>query len=187
MATLIGHNGGPTMEDGTSWRSHCWRAARARLLPVLPVEVVRLRVKRAAELGLDYKTYAGVRATTGRDLVAFLFSSNALGLSARDPQPDQAMAAKLARLAHCGKIALVHLPLRPEMVATMLPFLDDVHAAPALLAPDRDIRARLRQALGGHAADAVLLVGDNGLEREWCAQARLAGYLPASRYFAALP
>ena len=71
----IGHNNGPEM-TGLSWRSHCWRGARAQLLPTLPIEVVRLRVRRAAELGLPYKTYAGVRAQTGHDLVGFLFSSN---------------------------------------------------------------------------------------------------------------
>ena len=43
-----GHNGGPSLEGGTSWRRHCWTQARERLLPTLPIEVVRLRVKRAA-------------------------------------------------------------------------------------------------------------------------------------------
>ena len=98
----IGHNGGPSMEGGVSWRKHCWSSARERLLPVLPVEVVRLRVKRARALGLDYRTYAGVRAALGK------------------------------------------LP-----------------------------------------SDQVILVGDLGLERDWCAAGRLAGYLPAERYFAA--
>ncbi|WP_295074341.1 hypothetical protein [Tabrizicola sp.] len=43
----LGHNGGPSLEGGVSWRKHCWSAARERLLPTLPIEVVRLRVKRA--------------------------------------------------------------------------------------------------------------------------------------------
>jgi hypothetical protein len=34
-------------------------------------------------------------------------------------------------------------------------------------------------------ADRVLLIGDTSLEREWVGAARLAGYLPAERYFAA--
>lgn len=75
---MIGHNNGPTMEAGASWRRHCWTTARQALLPTLPVEVVRTRVRRAKELGLDYRTYASVRAQTGHDVVAFLFSSNAL-------------------------------------------------------------------------------------------------------------
>ena len=66
----IGHNNGPTMEPGESWRRHAWGRARARLLPVLPIEVVRLRVKRAAEIGLDYRTYASIRAASGHDVIA---------------------------------------------------------------------------------------------------------------------
>lgn len=90
----IGHNGGPELAS-LGWRRPCWQEARARLLPVLPIEVVRTRVRRAAELGLDYKTYAGVRATTGHDLVAFLFSSNALRVSPIGVIP----ASEAARLA----------------------------------------------------------------------------------------
>ena len=97
----IGHNGGPSLAGGVSWRKHCWSSARERLLPVLPIEVVRTRVKRAKALGLDYKTYAGVRATTGRDLVAFLYSSNALGVF-RTTQPVGASErARIALSAHC--------------------------------------------------------------------------------------
>lgn len=183
MTTLIGHNGGPTMEGGTSWRAHCWRAARERLLPVLPIEVVRLRVKRAAELGLDYKTYAGVRATTGRDLVAFLFSSNALGLIAPGPGLTSERAERLARIIGCGRITLANPPLSPDYVAALAPMMDAVHAAPALLAPDREVRARLGAALAGLPPDAVLLVAANELERGWCASARLAGCLSAERFF----
>ncbi|MDH3263731.1 MAG: hypothetical protein OEM24_07010, partial [Paracoccaceae bacterium] len=68
------------MEGGAGWRRHCWTKAREELLPTLPLEVVRLRVKRAAELGLDYRAYASFRASTGHDVVALLFSSNALRL-----------------------------------------------------------------------------------------------------------
>ena len=59
----IGHNKGPTMEPGAGWRRYAWKRARAELLPKIPLEVVRMRVRRARELGLDYRTYAGVRAT----------------------------------------------------------------------------------------------------------------------------
>ena len=32
-------------------------------------------------------------------------------------------------------------------------------------------------------ADGVVVVGETWLERDWCAAARLGGYLPADRYF----
>jgi hypothetical protein len=178
-----GHNGGPSLEGGVSWRKHCWSSARERLLPVLPVEVVRLRVKRAKALGLDYKTYAGVRAATGHDVVAFLFSSNALRVSVLRPALPQERVAKLA-VVNCGRLALAVAPLTPGLIEAANPtVLDAAHPAPYALAGFGEVRAVLRDALGKLPADQVLLVGDLGLERDWCAAGRLAGYLPAERYF----
>ena len=61
--------------------------------------------------------------------------------------------------------------------------LDGVSPAPYALAGFGEMRDRLRAALGKVASDQVILVGDLGLERDWCAAGRLAGYLPAERYF----
>ena len=58
----LGHDLGPTMEAGASWRKQCWAHVRERLLPHLPIEVLRRRIRRARALGLDYKTCASVRA-----------------------------------------------------------------------------------------------------------------------------
>lgn len=182
---MIGHNRGPALEGGACWRVHCWRQARAALLPHLPVEVVRTRVGRAAELGLDYRTYAGVRAATGHDLVAFLFSSNALRLLAPAPVLPQDRAEKLAALRACARIVLVQPPLAPPMLAEKALPLDALQPAPRMWAADREARATIRAALGRLPADTVLLVGDGALEHDWCAAARLAGYLPAERFFPA--
>jgi hypothetical protein len=178
----IGHNGGPSLAGGVSWRKHCWSSARERLLPTLPIEVVRLRVKRAQALGLDYKTYAGVRAATGHDVVAFLFSSNALRVSLLRPVMPEARAVKLAEV-QCGRLALAVAPLTPGMLEAANPVLDGAHPAPYALAGFGEMRSMLRSALGKLPSDQVILVGDLGLERDWCAAGRLAGYLPAQRYF----
>ena len=183
---VIGHNGGPSLEGGVSWRKHCWSAARGTLLPTLPIEVVRLRVKRAAELGLDYRTYASVRAATGHDVVAFLFSSNALRMVAPDPALPPDRAAKLAILRDCGRVALAIRPLDAAQVAGAGgALLDSAHMAPELLGCWREAGAALRAALGPMPGDRVILVGETALEREWCAAGRLAGWVPADRYFAA--
>lgn len=180
----IGHNGGPSMERGASWRRHCWTAARETLLPILPIEVVRMRVRRAKELGLEYRTYAGVRAATGHDVVAFLFSSNALRVSLVKPALPPDRVEKLSAVTRCDRIALAVRPLMPGMVEAANPLvLNGVHPAPFALAEFAEVRAVLRAALGKLASDQVILVGDFGLERDWCAAARLAGYLPAERYF----
>jgi hypothetical protein len=173
------------MDAGVSWRRHAWAKARADLLPVLPVEVLRTRVRRAAELGLDYRTYAGVRAATGRDVIGFLFSSNAL----RVLRPGDALpadrATKLADI-DAGRIGLATPPLAPDVLATACRLiLHRTHAAPAPLASWADARAALNAArhAAGWPADAVILVGDAPPERDWCAAGRLAGYLTSERYF----
>jgi hypothetical protein len=178
---LIGHNGGPSLEPGRAWRAHCWQAARAQLLPVLPIEVVRMRVKRARDLGLEYKTYASVRAATGHDLVAFLFSSNALRLVRGRVEIAPDKAEKLLAMA-CDRIGLATAPLKPEAMAGNAS-LQAAYPAPFALAGFAETRAAVRAALGKLPSDRVLLVGDLPLERDWCAAGRLAAYLPAERFF----
>lgn len=180
---LIGHNSGLSFARGATWRKYCWTVARAELLPTLPIEVVRLRVRRARELGLDYKTYASVRATTGHDVVAFLFSSNALRVSVQVPVIPVDRAEKLATVM-ANRIGLAVAPLQALALAQN-GVLESSHPAPVALANFADIRAALRLALGKLPGDQVLLVGDMALERDWCAAGRLAGYLPADRIFAA--
>jgi hypothetical protein len=166
------------MDDGLAWRTHCWRAARERLLPTLPIEVLRTRVRRAQELGLEYKTYASVRASTGHDVVAFLFSSNAL--RARPALPEDRVA-KLQALVDCGRIALATAPLAPhDLLQTRM--FDSAHPAPDWLASFSDTRRMIRAALTA-PGDRVVLIGDHGLEQDWCAAGGLAGYVPAERYF----
>lgn len=181
----LGHNLGPTMEPGASWRRHCWTAARESLLPHLPIEVLRGRLRRAKELGLDYKTYASVRAASGHDVVAFLFSSNALRLLGATPVLPADRAEKLAALIECGRLAVVSPPLAPEVaLRAAQAVLQAAFAAPTGWASFSETAAMLRLAKAGLPGDRILLVGDTALEQGWCAAGRLAGYVPAARYFA---
>lgn len=180
----IGHNGGPTMERGRGWRRYAWKRARAELLPKMPIEVVRRRVKRARELGLDYKAYAGIRAATGRDVIALLFSDNALRLLA-DARVPADRAAHLAGLRDVDALTLVHPPFAPEAVLAANPVLSGVDRAPGFAASWPQVRARVLDLKGALPADGVVVIGETWLERDWCEAARLAGYIPAERYFAA--
>lgn len=183
---MIGHNGGPTMEGGEAWRRHCWAAARAEKLPTVPLEVVRMRVRRAQDLGLDYRTYASVRAASGHDVLTFLFSSNALRATALRPAMPAARADKLAVLAGVERLGLAVAPLAPGLLAAANPAaLDESHPAPAHLAPWARARAELRALLGRRAGQGVVLVGDMPLEAEWVVAARLGAFLPADRFFGA--
>jgi len=188
--TGIGHNKGPTSEGGLAWRKHCWKRARADLLPHLPIEILRGRVKRARELGLDYKTYASVRAATGHDVVGFLFSSNALRVFRGRAEIPQDRLQKLAGLKNCAHIALVTKPLTTEMLMAANPQADlRFFAAPGVQSSWSDIGRSVRASLRPQksAPDTMLLIGDTALEREWSTAGRLAGYLPAARFFSETP
>ena len=178
----LGHNRGPTMEKGRGWRRYAWTRARAELLPKMPIEVVRLRVKRARELGLDYKAYAGIRAATGRDVIALLFSDNALRLLA-DGRVEPARRAALEAVRRADQLALVHAPHTPERVAARNPCLTEVGAAPGIAANWSEIRDTVLRLKGKLPSDGVVVIGETWLERDWCEAARLAGYLPAEQYF----
>ncbi|RRH72209.1 hypothetical protein [Falsigemmobacter faecalis] len=178
----IGHNGGPEMA-GFQWRRHCWSQARARLLPVLPVEVVRLRVKRAQDLGLDYKTYAGVRAATGRDIIAFLFSSNALRLEKLLRVPERERE-RLLSLRGVGRLALAQSMAADQLLIANGDVLDGAGQAPLPMESFRATAERLRAVLGRSPGDAVVLVAsDAPWERDWTAAGKLAAMIPAERFF----
>ena len=179
MTPGIGHNSGRD-PDGYAGRLHLWRRARADLVaPRLPIEIVRLRVRRAAALGLPYRTYASIRATTGRDVIALLFSSNALDMR---PHPAPSALAKLAGV-EAERGALIHAPL-PEAAPAPL---DWAARAPGFTDTWSATRRRLDAILATRALprDGVVLIGATAVEREWCAAARAAGWVPREAYFGA--
>lgn len=179
----IGHNRGPGI--GSGFRAHCWTVARRELLGArLPVEVVRLQVRRAKSLGLDYKTYAGVRATTGRDLIAFLYSSNALGVFRASQPVGQREAARIAEIAASPHLGCAP-GLAPDVLGRQIGAVSARGLAPfgASWAQMRDeMKAWLRaQGLPG---DAVLMIGETEHEREMMTAGGLAGFLTGQRFFA---
>jgi hypothetical protein len=58
---LIGHNGGPPLEDEpdptASWRGYCWKRAHRRAWKTPPREIALRRLARAEELGISYRAY----------------------------------------------------------------------------------------------------------------------------------
>lgn len=184
MTSLVGHNSGRVDEPGKAWRTHVWKRARKDLIRTLPVEVVRLRVRRAKQLGLPYKTYAGLRASCGHDLIGFLFSNNALCVL-RDGQalpPDR--ASKLGALCNTDCIGIAHHPVAPTHLGQM-PELARAFAAPRFSDSWADMRDQMRAIVTsqGQPADRFVMIGDTSFEREWAEAARMAGYLRAEDFF----
>ena len=184
----IGHNGGPSLEAGFGFRKLAWTKARHALLPSLPLEVVRLRVTRAKRLGLPYQTYATIRATSGHDIVAFLFSGNALDL-----RPGQAVLAPsvTAHLDALGgqadRIGAIYAPTDPQAIAASRPGLfEGLGRGPGFTATWRETREGVRALLAarGLPRDGVVLVAATSIERGWTSAAGLAGTIDRATFFA---
>jgi hypothetical protein len=56
----IGHNQGPSLDEGASWRLFCWTKAHAKAWKTPPREIALSRLKRAEELGMTYREYTSV-------------------------------------------------------------------------------------------------------------------------------
>lgn len=180
----IGHNSGRVDEPGKSWRTHVWAKARRSLMPNLPIEIVRRRVARAKELGLPYKTYAGLRAASGDDLIGFMFSSNALDVIKRGDPVPAAKLNKINGLRDARTIGLAQAPVPPTQLT---PPLHAAYAAPKPLAPWVHTRDHLRDVFAdiNRPASRFVLVCDTALEAEWAEAGRMAGTLSAQTYFEA--
>lgn len=185
----IGHNNGPDLGGGKTWRTYQWRRAQRALMPnTIPLMVVRMRMRRARELGMTYRAYAQVRQAAGQDILALLFSSNALriiGAGARMPPPR---AAHLAPIK-AGRLSLIHPPNQPDPVLRLNPEIDAAAKAPPFTESWSAMRHRLESFLQSRnlPGNRVVIIGDAPLEADWTAAARAAGYLAAEDYFAARP
>ena len=189
MSTLaaIGHNRGPEMDAGLAYRTYQWKRARQALMPkTMPLFIVKMRVQRAAELGMSYATYARCRQATGHDILALLFSSNALGVIGPGAEMPGAEAEVLARVKAAQKLTLVHAPKDPGAVLQANPVLDAADAAPKFTDSWSQMRERVQGFIRerGLPGRQVLIIGDAPLEEEWSTAAQACGYLRSAEYFA---
>lgn len=185
----IGHNKGPSMEPGAGWRRYCWKRARQGLVKTaVPLEIVRLRMKRARELGLAYPQYASILRGTGRDVVGFLFTCDGLGLRLRRrlEMPGD-VREKLGQLIDVNVMAFAPEGEVPEAFRDELAEISGVAIASAG-APPRPGWSAKRQAVRSVLdplklpGDAVVLIAHEGAE-DWAVAGKMAGFLPGHEYF----
>ena len=186
----IGHNGGPPLDPGRRWRAVAWGKARAELVKHLPIEIVRRRVARARDLGLAYPAYAAILMGTGRDIIGFLFTAEAIGLRLeREARVAEAAERKLRAIGPTPRLLLgppvAPATLRDSLSARGLDFAA-VSPAPRPDAPDPEGRRAIRAILDPLRlpGDAIVMVGARADERRWAEAARLARFMAAPAYFA---
>ncbi|QPH53267.1 hypothetical protein [Pontivivens ytuae] len=188
----LGHNRGPALEPGAGWRGYCWRRAKADLRPArVPIEMVRVRMRRARELGLTYPQYASILAGTGRDVMAFLYTVEGLQIRlSRQLRLPPEVAAKLPEIKGAAQIAFAPSGEVPQDFAAELSQVArtplTAHAmqpdAPGWGAARRAIRAALDPAR--LPSNAVVLIGGPAEQEGWAEAASMARYLPTDTFFA---
>ena len=186
----IGHNQGPPLDENTGFRRVAWKKARAQLMPRLPLEVIKRRVRRAKQLGLEYPAYASILLGTGRDIVGFLFTCDGLGmhLSRSLPLPD-AVASKLRQIERVDAMLAAEGD-RPETLQDLLTTETPIRFAAATRLPHADAtlsagQKAIRAALDPLKlpGDAVVMIGTQAHERDWADAAKLARFIPSEGYF----
>lgn len=179
-----GHNLGPPLDPGRSWRRYCWSRARRDGLPKAPLELVKRHVARASALGLSYPRYAAIRLGTGRDLAALLFTGAALGLrQGRISEEEEARLIALAEEAERLLIAGRGLPVTDLSLGDIRFDAAGPLPEPPRTAPRAGKAIRRITALRKLPGDAVLLIGRHPGQKRWSEAARLAGFLSAEEYF----
>lgn len=173
-----GHNDGPPLDPGQTWRTHVWRRAKAEQLPKYGIETVRRHVRRAAALGMTYPQYASIRVGTGRDVRALLFSGAALGLR-RGVGPAAPHVAKLRAVRDVERLLLGEDPgAEADLFHAAAP-------APRFDAGLQAGRAAIRALLDPRRlpGDAVVMIGERAEEAGWAEAARLARFIRSEAYF----
>jgi len=190
----IGHNQGPALHAG-SWTGYCWNKARREVWGNPPVEVIRMRKRRADELGLSYRQYASILLDRGVRTEALVFDLTALPANA-PTAPLDGMAAKLRTLRNCkifaaidGTDALVRdLNARAGNIIADWTSYPPQRTAPrtaqrggravTLLQPVLDMLARHLV-----APSAAVMIADGMRAGRIAQTARLARVFPALAYF----
>ena len=68
LSEWLGHNNGPDLLASTAWQAYAWRKSHEKAWKTPPLEVVKLRCKRAEALGLSYREYTLAILDRGRYL-----------------------------------------------------------------------------------------------------------------------
>jgi hypothetical protein len=188
----IGHNNGPQMKTGLGWQQHCWKVARKDVLgKTIPIEIVRMRIKRARQLGMAYPQYASIILGTGRDIVGFLFTVDGMHLKLRKRlEMPEFVQSKLQTIEKCTLMAFSPSGEKSDAFQMELQQISGVKFKSSSPEPEPEatwpaVRLAVRAALEPLKlpSDAIVMIGNRETEKQWALAGKMARFIPSSDYY----
>jgi hypothetical protein len=172
----IGHNGGPPLD--MSFNAWAWRRAHAEAWKSPGREIVLLRIRRAARLGLGYRAYTSVILDRGVHLAGLIVMMQSSLL-----EFEEAVMRKLDTLHDCNVMLCTANP-----DAAVASLVRQKGGQVACVSPDADREAR-KQSIRNLVTEAMLapasifMVGTTEWQRQAAERSGLGLFVDASDYF----
>ena len=184
-----GHNSVALPDPGLATRIVAWRSAIAAQKKPSP-QVMKMMIARAQELGLSYSDYWQLTRSAGRDIGAYLFTSEGLRLRmGRRLEMPEHVRARLAQISACRFLALTPDAEHPDDYLAELREVSGLPFSGVAPLPHGEgwssIRAALHPAFSGLPSSAVALVAAQASEARLVAAANLAGMMRPEALFGA--
>jgi hypothetical protein len=123
----FGHNQRPAITREGSWHSFIWCRARREAWENPPIEILRLRCRRAASIGLTYRQYTFVLVDRGVNLQAMIFGLGGTLVQIKNgqAQPPPDVLEKLGRLNASAIFVITDYLQAPSIIAQINTLCDD--------------------------------------------------------------
>ena len=188
-APTIGHNMGPPLFPVISWHIHTWRKAQKKAWKTPPMEVVRMRTRRARAMGLDYRTYTLILLDRGATPGALIFDlggtlletgNGGIGVDGRGRiKPRRNAIEKLKSLSGC-KIFIVADEANAAMAIEQFAALLGEAVCEFRACPEGKRDDAISALVAAHkiSPSTCVLVGESEP-----GSTAFGGFVPASEYF----
>jgi hypothetical protein len=193
----IGHNQGPALTRDSSWSSFCWKKTHREAWKTPPIEIVRLRCRRAASLGLTYRQYTAALMDRGVHLQAIVFALGGTLVRTENGhvtldqegriQPLPGVLEKLKRLNACTVLVITNDAQARSIIQQLDKLCGGVISGHGVYGNGQEATSAIADLLAKFKlpAAAALMVGADVAGETSARAAKLAKFIPAREYFAA--
>ncbi len=151
------------------------------------MEILRLRCRRAASLGLTYRQYTSVLLDRGVHLQAiiFEFGGTLVQMKNGEAQPLPGVLEKLGQLTAPRIFVITGDPQAPSMITQLNKYCDDCITDHGIYGDASDAKRTIADLLAKYKLSpaAAVMIGDSDTDYKSAQAAKLAKFIRAGDYF----